>query len=82
MLVVLTFQGLLTHHLVVEVLYLGEEVVHFTSLFVALGLLQHVVLGLVCQVLTLLGHWEHYLLKRPILPNNLTDEKTYAQIFL
>lgn len=68
---VLTPDFLLPLHLIVEVLCLLEEVVHFAALFVPFSHREHPALGLPRQVFTYVGDRKDYLLHGPVVPDNL-----------
>lgn len=68
---VLTPDFLLPLHLIVEVLCLLEEVVHFAALLVPFSHREHPALGLPRQVFTYVGDRKDYLLHGPVVPDNL-----------
>ena len=71
----LTAYLLLPAHLIIEVVKLREEIVDLAALVIPLGCSEHARLGLLCQVLTDVGHWKHYLLHGAVVTHNLTKEQ-------
>ena len=67
----LTSEFFLADHLFMESVHSLEEVVNLATLFVALRVLHHLVLGLRGEELAHTWHWEHYLLQAAVLTYNL-----------